>query len=324
MNKNLQNSKKGLLSTSLGAFFFAIILWLFVISEKNYSYVFEMPIEVRNIREGKTLGGEVSPTADVRFRATGRELLKALLLKSISDFKLVLDLERVNTNYDFYLNDYFEKYNQKVVIPNSFNIEYVEIIRPESIQISLDDYMVKMVKVKPLISVEVSPGYTIVGKFNILPELLEFKGPKEIIENLDFIETISKKFKSVKAPINAKVPVSFNFTRVIESSDSLITFQANIQSIGERILSEIPVKILNIPDNIQAFPNPSTVSLNISGGVEFIASLQPTDIDVYIDYNDFTKNEISNEPRIQVPNDVIEWRDLSPKFIELTIRRLPE
>ena len=107
--------------------------------------------------------------------------------------------------------------------------------------------MVKMVKVKSKISVEVSPGYTIVGKFNILPKLLEFKGPKEIIENLDFFETISKKFKSVKAPINAKVPVSFNFTRVIESSDSLITFQANIQSIGERILSEIPVKILNIP-----------------------------------------------------------------------------
>ena len=308
----------------LGAFFFAIILWLFVISEKNYSYVFEMPIEVRNIREGKTLGGEVSPTADVRFKGTGRELLKALLLKSISDFKLVLDLERVNTNYDFYLNDYFERYNQKVVIPNSFNIEYVEIIRPESIQISLDDYMVKMVKVKSKVSVEVSPGYIIVGEFNILPELLEFKGPKEIIENLDSIETISKQFKSVKAPINEKVPVSFNFTRVVESSDSLITFKANIQSIGERILSEIPVKILNVPDNIQAFPNPSTVSLNISGGVEFIASLKPNDIDVYIDYKDFTKNDISNEPIIQVPNDVIEWRDLSPKFIELTIRRLPE
>ena len=43
-----------------------------------------------------------------------------------------------------------------------------------------------------------------------------------------------------------------------------------------------------------------------------------------IDYKDFTKNDISNEPIIQVPNDVIEWRDLSPKFIELTIRRLPE
>ena len=184
--------------------------------------------------------------------------------------------------------------------------------------------MVKMVKVKSKVSVEVSPGYIIVGEFNILPELLEFKGPKEIIENLDSIETISKQFKSIKAPINEKVPVSFNFTRVVESSDSLITFKANIQSIGERILSEIPVKILNVPDNIQAFPNPSTVSLNISGGVEFIASLKPNDIDVYIDYKDFTKNDISNEPIIQVPNDVIEWRDLSPKFIELTIRRLPE
>ena len=65
-----------------------------------------MPIEVRNIREGKTLGGEVAPTAEVRFNTTGRAFLKTLLLKSISDFKLVLDLERVSTEYNFYLNDY--------------------------------------------------------------------------------------------------------------------------------------------------------------------------------------------------------------------------
>jgi len=324
MTKISKTTKNGHLSVLIGAFFFAIILWLFVISEKNYRYVFEMPIEIRNIREGKTLGGEVSPTADVRFLGSGRELLKTLLLKSISDFKLVLDLERVNTSYDFYLNEYFDKYNQKVVIPNSFNIQYVEVVRPESIQISLDDYIVKTIKVKSMISVEPSPGFIIVGDYNISPKSIEFKGPKEIIENMESIETIPKVFKSIKSPINSKVPLSFNFTRVIESSDSLIIFKANVQSIGERIISEVPVKILNVPKNIQAFPNPSTVSLNISGGVEFIASLQSNDIYVYLNYSDFTKNEISNEPTIEVPNDVIEWRDLSPKSIELTIRRLPE
>ena len=94
-----------------------------------------MPIEVRNIREGKTLGGEVAPTAEVRFNATGRAFLKTLLLKSISDFKLVLDLERVSTEYNFYLNDYFDRYSQKVVVPASFELDFVEIVE---IQIELE------------------------------------------------------------------------------------------------------------------------------------------------------------------------------------------
>lgn len=57
--------KSGHLSTWSGALLFAIILWLFVISERTYVYVVEVPIEVRNIKEGKTLRGEVEPTADV-------------------------------------------------------------------------------------------------------------------------------------------------------------------------------------------------------------------------------------------------------------------
>ena len=97
-----------------------------------------------------------------------------------------------------------------------------------------------------------------------------------------------------------------------------------MQSIGERIMSEVPVKILNIPDNIRAFANPSTVSLTVTGGVQFIASLEPSDIYVSLDYNEFREGDLSREPVVKVPDDVLDWRDLSPKAIELTIQRLPE
>ncbi len=316
--------EEGHLSVWFGAFFFAVILWFFVISEHMYNYVVEMPIEVRNIREGKTLGGEVTPTADVRFSATGRAFLKTLLLKSVSDFKLVLDLERVSTEYDFYLNDYFDKYSQKVVVPSGFELEFIEVVRPDSIHISLDDYMIKPVTVVSRVTVEPAAGYIMVGNSNISPGTIELKGPREIIMGVETVETFERTFRAVEASVHSSIMLQLDFPRVVEASDTSALFRADVQSIGERIMSEVPVKILNIPDNIRAFANPSTVSLTVTGGVQFIASLEPSDIYVSLDYNEFREGDLSREPVVKVPDDVLDWRDLSPKAIELTIQRLPE
>ena len=319
-----KTAKEGYLPVWFGAFFFAIVLWLFVISEHQYNYVVEMPIEVRNIREGKTLGGEVTPTADVRFRATGRAFLKTLLLKSVSEFKLVLDLERVSTEYDFYLNDYFDRYSQKVVVPSGFELEFLEVVRPDSIQISLDDYMIKPVSVVSRITVDPSPGFIMVGFGKISPQIIELKGPREIIRGVKLIETAEEKFSEAQFDIRKSIPLNLTFPRVVEPSDTAGVFRASIQSIGERIMSEVPVTILNIPDNFRAFANPSTIALTVAGGVQYIASLEPSDIYVSLDYNDLVEGQLSHEPSVSVPVDVLEWRDLSPKTVELTIRRLPE
>ncbi len=319
-----KTAKEGYLPVWFGAFFFAIVLWLFVISEHRYNYVVEMPIEVRNIREGKTLGGEVTPTADVRFTATGRAFLKTLLLKSISEFKLVLDLERVSTEYNFYLNDYFDKYSQKVVIPPGFELEFVEVVRPDSIHISLDDYMIKPVSVASRVTVEPSAGFILVGSGRISPRTIELKGPREIIRGVESVQTAEKEFSGAQSDIRTSVPLDLSFPRVVESSDTAVVFQASIQSIGERIMSEVPVTIQNIPDNFRAFANPSTVSLTVTGGVQYIASLEPSDIFVSLDYNHLVEGQLSHEPAVSVPADVLEWSDLSPKTVELTIRRLPE
>lgn len=283
-----------------------------------------MPIEVRNIREGKTLGGEVAPTADVRFHATGRAFLKTLLLKSVSDFKLVLDLERVSTEYDFYLNDYFDRYSQKVVVPPGFDLAFVEVVRPDSIHISLDDYMIKPVAVVSTVMVEPAPGYTLVGSGSISPRTIELKGPREIIRGVEFIETRHRTFVAAQVPIRSAVPLQMDFPRVVEASDTSVVFTADVQSITERIITEVPVNVLSVPDDVRAFANPSTVSLTVTGGVQFIASLEPSDIYVSLDYAKLKEGQLSHEPKVEVPSAVLEWRDLSPRTVELTIRRLPE
>ncbi|MEE9572457.1 MAG: hypothetical protein V3W20_05390, partial [Candidatus Neomarinimicrobiota bacterium] len=68
------------------------------------------------------------------------------------------------------------------------------------------------------------------------------------------------------------------------------------------------------------FVSPHTVSLTIIGGIEFIDSITPEDIQLTIDFNsEWDLNRQFYEPQIEVPNGVIDWQDLSPPNVELIV-----
>ncbi|HJN98354.1 MAG TPA: hypothetical protein QGF51_05170, partial [Candidatus Marinimicrobia bacterium] len=146
-----------------GAFGLALLLWVFVVSENEYSIVMDLPIEARNLNVQKAHREEVPQFANVRLKGTGRDLFKAFILKKYAGFKLVLDLEGISKEYEFVLNEYFEKYPQKIVLPSKYNLSFVEVVYPNRIQISLDEYQVKTVPVLPNLIVRPAPGYIQVG-----------------------------------------------------------------------------------------------------------------------------------------------------------------
>ena len=165
----------------LGAISLASLLWIFVISENIYLIVVDMPVEARNLPARHALKEEVPESAKVRLRGTGRSLFKTILLsRFIPGFKLVLDLERISEEYDFILNDYFERYPQKVSIPSNFDVSYVEVIYPKSIHISLDEYKEKTVLVLPKVQIITAPGFALVGKPMISPNVVKIAGSRNI------------------------------------------------------------------------------------------------------------------------------------------------
>ena len=84
----------------LGAIGLAVLLWLFVVSNNEYSMPIDMPIEARNLPARHALKEEVPSFAKVRLHGTGRSLFKTIVLKNfIPNFKLVLDLERISEEY---------------------------------------------------------------------------------------------------------------------------------------------------------------------------------------------------------------------------------
>ena len=281
-----------------------------------------MPIEARNLPARHALTEEVPKNAKVRLRGAGRSLFKTIILKNfISDFKLVLDLERISEEYDFILNDYFERYPQKIVIPSSFEVDYVEVVYPNAIHISLDEYKEKTVNVISNIYFDPSPGYTLVGKPIIEPEKIKIAGSKNIVELINFVKTEADTFNNLTNDFSISIPLNSIRDQLIEYTPKTVLINQEIQSISERIISEIPVQIINENDALQVFVSPQTVSLTVIGGTDYIASLKPNDIYISVDFNNWKSQKQFYELQVNVPKDVMKWMDLSPRNIELIVTR---
>ena len=316
------NSKQ--LGARLGAFGLAIFLWLFVVSNNNYSTIINIPIEVRNLNERKkAYKKEIPQIAKVRFKGKGRSIIKSLILKDfVKDFKLVIDLDRISEEYNFFLNDYYNRYPQKVSIPSTFELQYVEVIYPDSIHISLDEYMVKNVPVKSNIVINPSPGYIKIGKPILDSGLVTIAGAKNAVQSIEYIYTTNDTFNNIDMPINAQVSLETINNTLIEYSFLKLSYFQDIQPISERIISGVPVTIKNNLKGLVVRKNPSTVSLTIVGGLDYISEIQPTDISVTIDFTyQWSPKMQFYEPRVVVPDEILSWKDLTPRNIELAVAK---
>ena len=308
------------LAFPVGAFLLAVLLWLFVISGDQYTMMLELPIEARNLNSQKTYLEEVPGFASVILKGKGRDLFKSYLLQNFTEFKLVLDLDGISQEYEFILNDYFEENPRKVVIPSSYNVSFVEVVYPNRIKIRLDEVMKKKVPIISNVLSVIKDGYVQIGRTKFDPDSLTIIGPKVELNNISEVYTIKDTVLNLSKAYKGTVDLIYR-NRLIKYSLEKINYFLDVQQISERIIVDIPVKVINKVKGIRVFPSPQTVSLTVVGGVNQIAEIKPNDISVIVDFKSWKLEKNFYIPKIAVPFDILNWKDLSPRTIELGVAR---
>tara|TARA_Y100000768_G_C23904507_1_gene646823 strand:- start:267 stop:1127 length:861 start_codon:yes stop_codon:yes gene_type:complete len=282
--------------------------------------ILDLSIEARNLNAQKTYLKEVPKYASVMLKGKGRDLFKAYILRRYAGFKLVLDLEGISQEYEFVLNDYFEKNPRKVVLPSSYNLTFVEVIYPNRIKISLDQIMEKTVPINSNIEISLTDGYTQVNEIKFTPDSVIIVGPKAELNTINKVHTIKDTLLDLSNAMKSNIDLIFP-NRLINSQISNVEYHLDIQQISERIIVEIPIQVINKVKGIRVFPSPQTVSLTVVGGVVQISKIKPSEISVTVDFNLWNINQSFYEPRVSFPLDILSWKDLSPRTIELGVAR---
>ena len=304
----------------LYSFVIAFIFWFFIKSEDTYSVTTKIPLVARNLQEQKTYKEEVPESITVTLKGSGRAFIWLRLFdRFYEDYKAVLDLSSIADEYDFELDQYYKSNPEKIVLPSSLDLEFVEVISPRNIKINLDQYLVKKVPIKSQVSISTEPGYIQVGDISFLPDSVSIGGPQEVVDNITFVKTQEDTISNLIVSLDRELLI-INPDKLVDFDPKKVEGFIDIQPISETIVTGIAVKLINKPNDINVFVNPATVSLTIVGGLNQIASIVSTDIEVFINFQEsLTPYKKFYSPEVRIPDSIMEWKDLSPNNLEILV-----
>ena len=301
------------------SFVIAFVFWFFIKSEESYTVNVDIPLVARNLQEQKTYKEEVPESIFVTLKGSGRSFIWLRLFSNFysDDFKSVIDLSSITDEYNFQLDSYYKENPEKIVLPSSLDLEFVEVLSPRNIQIKLQRYMVKKVPIQSQILVSTEPGYiALEGVFT--PDSISIGGPEEAVNDINFVYTEKDTLSNLVASLNGSWTI-VNPNKLVSFDPKKVDGLINVQPISETIVTSIPVQLINKPADVNVFVNPATVSLTIVGGLEQITNIVPEDIDVIIDFDYWNSDKQFYSPSIKLPEYLIEWKDLSPNNLEILV-----
>jgi len=301
------------------SFIIAFVFWFFIKSEDTYTVNLDIPLVARNLQEQKTYKEEVPESIFVTLKGTGRSFIWLKVFNNFygDDFKAVIDLSSITDEYNFELDSYYKENPEKIVLPSSLDLQFVEVLNPRNVQIKLQRYMVKKVPVESQILVYTEPGYIALGE-QFSPDSISIGGPEEAVNKIDFVFTEKDTLVELVASVNGNWSI-INPNKLVSFDPKKVDALIDVQPISETIITGIPVELINKPNDVNVFVNPATVSLTIVGGLKQITNILPEDINVIIDFDFWNSDKQFYSPTIELPDYLIEWKDLSPNNLEILV-----
>ena len=291
----------------------AVFIWFFVVTENDYEYMVDVPVNVLNPPHGKEILNDIPGTAKIKVQGNGKALIALSLGRGA---RVDLDISEVESSKNFILTPKDIFFSRA-----SGSIRAKEIISPDSITVTLDKSEGKRVPIAPKIKIITAPGYTVVGEIKLSPDSVLITGPESLVSEVNEIYTQEVEYTDLTFDLGEIIPLAPLPSNKISTFKDQIEIFLDIQKLLERTIYEVPVEVKNAPKNMLVHVVPSTLSLVIEGGAELISQVRPSDIVAYIDY-DRMKNVIgSKRPAyIDTPPGVV-YRDVKPKLFKLVLER---
>jgi len=287
----------------------ALFLWFFVVTGNEYYQSIQVPLVLTHVPDNYVLVDPIPREAEVLLRGAGRDLINV----ASRDKHIELDLAGHRIDHQFRLTLPMLR-----GLPADMNVTPVQIVGPDSVTVQLDRFMRKKVPVTSRVHVAVMPGYTQVGDVTCAPDSVWIEGPRARVDTIKSVSTVELAPQDLFKDMHHAVPLQLVPEPTVAFSREEVTFSVDIQRIGERVLSGIPLRVINIPGHVKDVRVlPSTLTLTLHAGVDVLAALDKSLITATIDFKKW-RSDTPVSAFFTLPESIF-YYDAKPKSFELLI-----
>ncbi|PLX38826.1 MAG: hypothetical protein C0608_12030 [Deltaproteobacteria bacterium] len=248
------------------SFLIALLLWLFVVGEKQSDVHMSLPLVLDNLPRSMIVTSNVPN--EVSVRVTGPRTIIATMKPS--QYRVSLDLQGIKPGTSSY-----ELLASRFGFPRGVR---VSDISPSVVTIVADSAGVKELPVKPVLKGLPADGYE-VSRIEVEPELVNVIGPEKALKLVRELSTEALDITGADGGITREVELLFPGPSFKLEKRTQITIKVTLSKIkAQREFIDIP--IIMPPSGWSVTPSKVTVSL--TGEVDVLSQLSAKDITVGI------------------------------------------
>ncbi|MFZ4590132.1 MAG: YbbR-like domain-containing protein [Ignavibacteria bacterium] len=295
----------------INTFIFAVLIWAYV--NLNLTYTIELSIPLQ-IKSGKSQGisNEIPNNLDVVFKGKGWGLMKILISKNLV-YYLDLTAFKKDTKIDL-----MQSVSEIINLPSDV---YVQSINPNFVDVSFDNTISRMIKVKNNTSVQTKDGYTVIGGVKISPDSVRVSGASSIVMKIKFVQTENIVFKDVNTNISKDVKLIDSLGNQVKIDPTVVNVSFKLELSAEKTFDDIDVNVYGVPIDKDVLIIPPKISISLRGGVEELSKLTQKDIKIGINFKQIESDEQGEvEPTIEL-SDIFTLIKVEPQRFQYIIKK---
>ena len=277
----------------IAAAIFAIIFWGSISLSDSYYATIDVALKLVDFPKGYTTGSNLPDNVSIKLKGEGWKLV-TLNIGAESEYRVSVESDSGLKYANLYSN----------LADNRWILSETEVIdiKPDTIAFFVERIVSKIVPVLVDLSLEFKPGYGLASDISVVPDSVIVSGPLSIMKDLKEISTIRKSMFSLdnKKVVNINLP---NKTG-ISYNNNLIEVILDVQRIVDKQFDNIPVDVLDVPQDISVVLLPNTVGCSVRGGVNVLGNLNEDKFKAYLFYLDIVSDTLGSViPHMELPEN---------------------
>ncbi len=265
----------------IGSVLFAILAWISINLNEEFSVTKTLPVVIENLKEGKALKQHVPKVVNAHFRGRGWALAGFYLKPQINYH---IDVSSIGAK-DFIITS--KNLFEHVHLPIALQPISVE---PDTIILAIDNYLEKKVPVIPRLVLEYRDGYGQVGAVEVSPESISIGGSENVLKDILAFHTIYRKYDNITTTINENIPLEDPASYAIKIVPKSVHLNVNVQPFAEKSFIGIPIIVEAVPTNKEVIFIPPKMDIIVRAGIEQLAQLKEEDFRLHINYHNLIQN----------------------------------
>jgi len=215
----------------LAALFLALMLYVAVAAQEQYTEQFTMRLEVQT-PPGRTMLN-TPPPVSVVLRGKGGELLKLRLFRQVITLQVPETLSVATWTTMLQPAD--------VELPKGAAVE-VDQITPSEVVVQLDSVGSKEVPIVSRVSVRPDSGQALDGGLQMAPNVARLIGPDLLLAAIESVATVPTTLDAVHGPFTRLVTLDTSRLGVVRLSPKEVRVSGTTTTVFERVFNFLPIE----------------------------------------------------------------------------------